>query len=423
MSGQPSILLDNRVPTDGASVEARRLAGADLADALRNSRANTWACVQDLTDAQWLPPRHPGINPIAWELGHLAWFAEYWILRAPHQRDDQGFAASEMPPRFAGPDATFDSARLAHTCRWSTTLPTRAQVQDLMQAQLEACIGAIPAANPERDATQLQLQSANYFHRLALLHEDMHAEALRWLRFKLGYSAPEGLAPPQRHPPGRLDMVGGPVVLGVEPHAAAQTGGFSFDNEIGTRQVTLAPFSIDAAPVTAGEFCRFVESGGYNQPDYWPGAAGQWRASSPVSHPDNWRQAGAGGWQHRWFDQYLPLEPDAPAIHINAFEAEAYCRWAQRRLPTAGEWEFAAGHSQGFHWGQSVWEWTSSTFEPYNGFTPGPYREYSKPWFGDHRELRGGAYATHARMHNRRYRNFFLPQRSDIFAGFRTVTL
>ena len=108
---------------------------------------------------------------------------------------------------------------------------------------------------------------------------------------------------------------------------------------------------------------------------------------------------------------------------LNAYEAEAYCLWARRRLPTAVEWEHAAVSDKNFTWGHSVWEWTASAFTPYPGFQPGPYREYSQPWFGDHRELRGGAFATHARMHHPRYRNFFQPQRSDIFAGFRTAAL
>ena len=122
-----------------------------------------------------------------------------------------------------------------------------------------------------------------------------------------------------------------------------------------------------------------------------------------------------------WFDQWLPLEPVMPAMHLNAFEAEAYCLWAGRCLPTAAQWECAALQTPALHWGHSVWEWTADAFKPYPGFAPGPYREYSAPWFGDHRELRGGAFATHARLHDARYRNFFLPQRTDVFTGFRTV--
>jgi EgtB-related family protein len=107
-------------------------------------------------------------------------------------------------------------------------------------------------------------------------------------------------------------------------------------------------------------------------------------------------------------------------IHVSAWEAEAYCRFARRRLPSAAEWELAARDAR-FRWGGSVWEWTADAFLPYPGFVAGPYADYSAPWFGDHRELRGGAFATHARMHDPRYRNFFVAGRNDVFAGFRTA--
>ena len=188
--------------------------------------------------------------------------------------------------------------------------------------------------------------------------------------------------------------------------------------EQAARSVTLADFELDSAPVSAGAFARFVEAGGYDDARHWPGAAGAWRAQTNLHHPQRWRRDPSGGWQTRWFDCWLPLAPAAPAMHLSAFEAEAFCLWAGRRLPSAAEWEHAAPH---LHWGHSVWEWTADAFEPYPGFTPGPYREYSEPWFGGHRELRGGAFATHARLHDARYRNFFQPQRTDIFAGFRTA--
>lgn len=400
-------------------MDARQLAGTDLALALRDARERTWAWVDDLTDAQWMPARQAGVNPIAWELAHLAWFAEYWTLRGPHGRDAQGFATSDKAPHFAAPDAHFDSARLAHEARWTTPLPARNQLKALMAAQLDASVATI---DPSPSLTQPPADEALYFHRLALFHEDMHGEALCWLRSALGYAAPTGLELTAIGPGGPLHVAGGQYEIGIQNRLA----GFAFDNERAGARVDLKPFEIDASPVSAGEFSRFVNAGAYDDADFWPGDAGKWRAQSGASHPQAWRLDGAGRWQLRWFDQWLALDSgvaNTPVMHVNAFEVEAYCLWAKRRLPSAAEWEHAALTTSGFHWGHSVWEWTANVFQPYPGFTPGPYREYSQPWFGNHRELRGGAFATHTRMHNPRYRNFFLPHRSDIFAGFRTAAL
>jgi iron(II)-dependent oxidoreductase len=395
---------------------ARQLSGPALADALRDSRRVTLARVNDLSDAQWSPTAQTGVNPIAWELAHLAWFAEFWILRGPHHRDAQGFAQAQLPPRFAGPDATFDSARFAHARRWVERMPTRAELDVMLQGQLEACIAAIPSAS---DATSLQ-HDALVFHRLALFHEDMHAEAFCWMRAALGYSAPADVSMPTVSARRLLSVHAAEVRLGY----GAQDNGFAFDNECPAYSVAVPSFDIDSAPVSARDFAEFVDAGGYDNPLYWPNEAGVWRAQSTVSHPQRWRRNAHGAWELRWFDQWLPLPANAPAMHLNAFEAEAYCLWAGRRLPSAAEWEHAAHTQPEFEWGHSVWEWTANAFTPYPGFVPGPYQEYSQPWFGgDHRELRGGAFATHTRMHDPRYRDFFQPHRSDVFAGFRTVAV
>lgn len=371
---------------------ARYLAGPALAEALRESRQRSLALVSDLTDAQWLPPQQAGVNPIAWELAHLAWFAEFWILRGPHRVDGQGFIHAAQPARVAGPDAQFDSARLRHAQRWQTPLPARAQLLDRLDAQLQACLQALPDTESDE---------ALYFHRLALFHEDMHAEAFCWMRAAQGYPAPAlaNLSLQPLAPNACLQIPAAQVQMGWP----AGQRGFAFDNELPGHSLQLPAYEIDAAVVTAGQFLRFVEASG-------------------AAPPSRWRRTAVGDWQLHWFERWIPLAPDWPAIHVSAFEAEAYCAWAGRQLPSAAQWAHAAGSQRGFHWGRSVWEWTADAFVPYPGFVPGPYRDYSQPWFGSHRELRGGSFASHERLHDTRYRNFFTPGRSDIFAGFRTVS-
>ncbi len=391
--------------------DARRLAGDALAAALRDSRATTLARTLDLDDAAWRVPQQPGVNLVAWELGHLAWFAEFWILRGPHSTTDAGFVDALRPPRWSGADAVFDSVRLAHADRWRVDLPSRTELVAILGAQLDACVDAIPRDDGD--------DAAQYFHRLALFHEDMHGEAFAWLRATLGLPAPIGLeAMPslQRDDPLRID--GGEIEVGRVTTAA----GFSFDNEQPAQVVRIAPFEIDAVPVSNADFLRFVEAGGYDDAAFWPGAAGAWRSRCHQPHPDRWRRAAGGAWQARWFDRWQPLALDAPVVHVSAWEAEAWCRSAGRRLPGAAEWECAA-HDPRFHWGDGVWEWTDDAFLPYPGFSAGPYRDYSSPWFGDHRELRGGSFATHARLHHSSYRNFFTPERNEVFAGFRSAAV
>lgn len=383
---------------------ARRLCGDALATALRDSRARSLALLCDLSDAQWQVPQRQGVNLPAWELAHLAWFGEFWVLRGPHRVGADGLVHAQRPASLAGPDALFDSARLPHAARWTAPLPVRGELLARLAAQLDACIDALPEQGDDE---------ALYFHRLTLFHEDMHGEAFCWLRATLGYPAPDGAALPQWPAHPALQVPAARVHVGT----ARGEPGFAFDNEQPGREVGLDACEIDATPVTNAQFLRFVQAGGYDQPAYWPGAAGAWRAQAARSQPERWRHT-PQGWQQRWFNRWLPLAPAEPVIHVNAWEAEAYCRWAGRRLPRATEWEHAAAR---IRWGHSVWEWTADAFQPYPGFAPGPYKDYSAPWFGDHRELRGGAFATHARLHDARYRNFFTPERSDVFAGFRTA--
>lgn len=386
---------------------ARHYSPAALRDAWRAARERLDELVFGLTDAQWQVPHRAGVNPPAWEAAHVAWFAEFWILRAPHRVDAQGFVHGARPPVNAGPDDLLDSARIAHADRWKRALPDRVSLRGVLDRQLDACLAALERT----DASDAAL----YFYRLSLAHEDMHNEAFAWLRATLGLPAPSGAVLPRFAARPAVRVPGDAFVLGF-----GEPTGFAFDNEIPTRPVTLSAFEIDATPVTAGAFAEFVEAGGYETVSLWSGDAGAWRERGGRKHPERWRREPSGAWEHRWFDRWVPLDPAQPVIHVNAYEAEAFARWMGRRLPSAAEWERAASAGR-IDWGAAVWEWTADAFAPYPGFERGPYRDYSAPWFHTHRELRGGAFATAARMHHPRYRNFFMAERGDVFAGVRTA--
>ena len=386
---------------------ARHYNKDQLAAAMRDARANLLACVDDLSDAQWRVPYHPNYNPVAWEIGHVAWFAEWWTLRGPHRMDDSGQPQARLPARHAGPDHTFNSSIIPHTARWEVSLPERRALYNMLAAQLESTLASLARCG-DSDADL-------YFYRLALFHEDMHVEALTYLRDHLRFSAPAGtVLPSVPIEAAQVTIAGGSARIGQEPNGA----GFYFDNEKWAHELIIPALHMDATPVSCGAFLRFVEAGGYDTPGFWPDAAGHWRGSVTRSHPERWRKT-ANEWQCRWFDRWLPLPADMPITHVNAYEAQAYCLWAKRDLPTEAQWEAAARHDA-MQWGGLVWEWMSNPFMPYPGFAPDPYRDYSAPWFSSHRSLRGGSFATHARMHHPQYRNFYLPERNDILAGFRT---
>jgi EgtB-related family protein len=141
-----------------------------------------------------------------------------------------------------------------------------------------------------------------------------------------------------------------------------------------------------------------------------------------LSEPAGWQRDGER-WNCRRFGRRIALPGHEPVRHVSLYEAQAYCAWAGRRLPTEAEWEYAArsGHAA-WHWGD-LWEWTSSPFEPYQGFSADAYREYSAPYFGTHQAVRGASFATPLRLRSPAFRNFYLPQRNDMFVGFRTCAL
>ena len=433
---------------------------AEVAAVLEDARRRSLELIADLTDEQLRAPLLAIINPPLWELGHVAWFQEKWALR--HLRDE--------PLLLEHGDALYDSAAVAHDTRWDLRLPSRRETLDYCRRVLDRVLERLPAGElSEKEA---------YFHWLVVMHEDMHGEAFTYTRQTLGWPAPkltgasEALPKAEGGVAGDVEIPGGTFLLGARPGET-----FVFDNEKWGHEVEIKPFAIARAPVTNGQFAEFVDDDGYRRPELWTEEGKRWLEKERAEHPVYWLRDGSG-WQLRHFDKILPLPKKLPIIHVNWYEADAYCRWAKRRLPTEAEWELAAGPStrcarsgstlrydgaekRRYPWGDAppnsertqldsthigvvpvaahaggdspfgcrqmignVWEWTSSDFQPYPGFVIDPYKEYSQPWFTpDYKVLRGGCWATRSRLIRSTWRNFYTKDRRDVFAGFRTCGL
>ncbi|MDP8981943.1 MAG: SUMF1/EgtB/PvdO family nonheme iron enzyme [Acidobacteriota bacterium] len=369
---------------------------------LLDSRRRTLELVSDLSDEQLSVPVVDIINPPIWEIGHVAWFQERWALR--HLRGE-----ASIHPRA---DEFWDSAAVPHDSRWELPLPSRAETLRYMQDVLDRVL--------ERLASNDVSEEEAYFHWLPVMHEDMHGEAFTYTRQTLGYPSPKGweVAAPGPAVDGDVEIEGGTYMLGAVPGDE-----FVFDNEKWAHPVSVAPFAMAGSAVTNGQFAGFVDDGGYRRREWWSGEGWAWREKAGAQHPVYWVPQAGGNWMYRVYDRILPLPTDENVMHVNWYEAEAWCRWAGRRLPTEAEWELAASgidKTKRRDCGD-VWEWTATDFLPYPGFVVDPYKEYSEPWFGSERKvLRGGCWATQPRLIRNTWRNFFPRDRRDVFAGFRT---
>jgi iron(II)-dependent oxidoreductase len=431
------------------------LSNAALIHMLQDTRERTLALVGDLHNAQFEVPLLALVNPFRWELGHVAFFYEAFVLQM----------LGHTTPLFEDAEDLYDSFKIDHDDRWSLPLPSRQDTLEYMQRVADAVRERLQGHAPSALET--------YLYLLAVLHEDMHGEALTYMRQTLAYPAPQldAVSPATLSEPcgsgpwpGDVDIPGGTYHLGATPDQP-----FVFDNEKWVHAVDIAPFRMARAPVTNAEFAAFVAEGGYQRRECWSSQGWVWRTKAQAEHPLYWQRDGQG-WLQRYFDTLVPLQPHAPVVHVTWYEAEAYCQWAGRRLPTEAEWEMAAsaeptldgrsitGRKRRYPWGDApptaahanldarllgcvdvaafpagdsafgcrqmtgnIWEWTASAFYPFPGYlVDEPYREYSAPWFGYRKVLKGGAWATRSRLAYNTYRNFFPPARHDVYAGFRT---
>jgi iron(II)-dependent oxidoreductase len=403
--------------------------------------------ISDLSDEDLHQQHDPLMSPIIWDVGHIAHFEELWLT----QNLDGPIEFSEMPGLynpFEHPRATRASLALPTLAEMSERL---AEIRSRVLDRLETV--DFDEANP--------LLRDGYVYNMVLQHEYQHNETiLQTLQLKKGapYPAPRNTSFRQRtaRDPEMVAFDGGRVTIGTNDRSAA------YDNERPQYEIELQPFLIDRDPVTNARYLEFISDNGYQRAEVWSEAGKRWLAESGAIAPKYWVRDGEE-WITRSMDLTRLVEPATPACHVCYYEAEAFARWDNKRLPTEFEWEAAAAwdpssnESRNFPWGDSaagstfanidqlafntapvgtydlnvspigcygmigdVWEWTSSDFNGYPGFQSFPYKEYSEEFFGsDYKVLRGGSWATRPGAIRNTFRNWDYPIRRQIFSGFR----
>ena len=359
---------------------------------LDESNGITRQILSNVSIADQIVPQINILNPPLWELGHLTWFHEFWVHRN----------GQESKPSFMkNADYLFNSSEMAHQDRWSTPMPSLDSLLEYNHSVIEKTQDSL--------RTPIDNQAA-YFIQLAILHQDMHNEAFAYMWQTMGRSMPFA-------PFTSMSQLEAKVRTWIHfPKSTIQAGseqgsGFIFDNEKWAHSVDLPAFDIASTPVTNDDYLEFLQS-----PD-------NLAQSTPVAPPSHWKQEG-DVWLERIFNQWQPLTHAAAVRHISYLDAQRFCEHHQVRLPNEHELSLLMLQKQGAWQSSNLWEWTSSTFAPFPGFSADPYVDYSQPWFdGNHQVLKGGSSFTPDRLKRVAFRNFYQAHRGDHFCGFRTCLL
>ncbi len=431
-----------------------------LRDRLREARDRTLELVAPLTDADVTRQHSPLMSPIVWDLGHIAHFEEVWLLE---NVDGAG-------PGAEGLRGIYDAFRHPRVTRDRLPLPDRATCLGYLADVRRAVLRKMEGIDPRADTPLLR---GGYVFNMVLQHEYQHNETImQTLQLMDGkpYAGPGPGGKPcgvakgdgvenQPQTDAMAHFPGGDVFVGTDDRSQA------YDNERPRTRLRVEPFRIDRQPVDNAAFMSFIAAGGYRSDAHWSGAGLAWRAAERAEAPLFWFRRD-GAWWTRTLGRDAPVDPALPVCHVSWYEADAFARWAGKRLPTEAEWEVAAGWDPvrrrallhpwgdepatpsranldavhpgpapaGSHPGNvsplgcygmigDVWEWTSSRFLPYPGFEAFPYPEYSEVFFGDeYRVLRGGSWATRPGAIRNTFRNWDYPQRRQIFSGFRCAS-
>ena len=429
---------------------ALELTPARIAELLTEARTRTLLLVNGLSDEELRMQHDPLMSPVLWDLGHIAHFEELWLLQNL-DREATGERRGELT-------GTYDPFRNPRATRDRLPLAGRLECLETMAAVRRRVLDQLETVKWDSDDPLLR---DGFVYAMVLQHEYQHNETiLQTLQLKKGapYRAPRALALPAGRAPedAMVRFPGGEMVLGTDDRSAA------YDNERPRHAVSLSPFWIDVTAVTNGAYLEFMEAGGYERREWWSDAGWAWLREAQVDAPKYWTREN-GAWRVRTMDRVETVDASKPVCHVCYYEAEAFARFAEKRLPTETEWEAAAswdverGVKLAYPWGDEpptvrdanldqlafgvapagayprnvsplgchgmigdVWEWTSSDFRPYPGYETFPYKEYSEVFFGsEYRMLRGGSWATRPGAVRNTFRNWDVPIRRQIFSGFR----
>jgi len=413
--------------------------------AARDRTALLTGCVDD---ADLVRQHSPLMSPLVWDLAHIANQEEMWLLREVGGRDPMHPEIDPLYDAFEHPRARRPTLPLlAPGEARAYGYEVRGRVLDLLDLV-------------RFDGTALTTEG--FAFGMIAQHEQQHDETMLIThQLRVGPPVLSAPAPPlvSEVLPREVLVPGGPFTMGTSSEP------WALDNERPAHTVEVPAFYLDTTPVTNGAYAEFIADGGYDDPRYWSPDGWDHRQRAGLTAPLFWQPDGAGWWTRRAFGAVVPLEATEPVVHVSWYEADAYARWAGRRLPTEAEWEKAARHdpasgeTRRFPWGNSdpsaevanlgqkylrpapagsypagaapcgarqlmgdVWEWTSSDFLPYPGFVAWPYKEYSEVFFGpEYKVLRGGSFGVSPVACRGTFRNWDYPVRRQIFAGFRTA--
>jgi gamma-glutamyl hercynylcysteine S-oxide synthase len=435
--------------TIGARERGQTPARTSIAERLEHVRARTLWLLEGLSDDALNAVHDPLMSPIAWDLGHVATFEELWLVQN----------AFGQPPARADLGAVYDPFTAPRNERGTLPYLRSEDALQYMQAVRERTLDLLQGADLGESGGPLLADG--FVYEMVLRHEQQHSETILQT---LQIMTAEHYEPPARRVLPAAEPVDGEMAfVPADPfEMGAPPRGFAYDNERPRHARDVRAFLIDRVPVTNGALIEFIEDRGYSRPELWQPEGWEWRERNRVQLPAYWTRRG-GGYEVRSFGQERAVDPALPVCHVSWHEADAYARWAGKRLPTEAEWEKAAGwdpatgDSRPQPWGGrpfserlanldqlgfgcapagayaagesrcgmrqaagDVWEWTASGFDAYRGFRAFPYSEYSEEFFGGpYRVLRGGSWATQPDAVSTTFRNWDHPERRQIFAGFR----